>query len=459
MKYTPTKQQENVLNTLKNSKGNPVLVQAVAGAGKTSTALLSIATIKPKKALYTAFNKAIVVESKSKFPSNVECRTLHALALSYIKPKLPIHDFSYHDIREDLSYPDKKLIIDAMDEFYRSDSVDMHEYLDEYLTHSPKLIDITIKYIEGMLDDKVNPTFNFLLKYFHILLVNEEVNPGYDMVILDEIQDSTAVALEIFKELKAPIKLGLGDEFQSIYQFMNLVNGFKVLKKTTVLPLTKSFRCSTEIAEQIQEFGIKYLDKQFEFIGTDTPKEDGLTAYLTLTNAGIIERINELHSEGKSYTLTRDIKEIFACPLALVTAASGKEVYHRKYKFLESEYKNYALSGTKGFYDYLKKNVRDDEIESAINLIMKFNKQSINIFNVLKSAKAVKSNPAITVATAYSFKGRETSDVYIEDDLNKAVLDIISSGGPGTDEDYTTMKVAYVALSRARTRLHNCKFL
>ena len=421
--------------------------------------MLSVATIKPKKVLYTAFNKSIVVESKSKFPTNVECKTLHALALSYVRPKLPIHEFYYKDIKEDLSYPDKKLVIDAMDEFFRSSSTNMYIYLEEYLKDTPNLIPITSAYIEGMIRNEINPTFNFLLKYFHLLLVEEGVNPSYDMVILDEVQDSTAVALEIFKELNTPIKLGLGDEFQSIYQFMNLVNGFKVLKSATVLPLTKSFRCSTEIAERIQEFGTRHLSKQFEFIGTDTPKEDGLTAYLTLTNAGIIERIHNLHLEGKSYTLTRAIKDIFACPLALVTAASGKEIYHRKYKFLETEFRNYALSGSKSFYGYLKKHVKDDEIEGAIGLIMKFNKQNINIFDVLKDAKATKPNPAITVATAYSFKGREVSDVYIENDLNKAVLDIIHNGGPENEEDHTIMKVAYVACSRSRIRLHNCKYL
>ena len=31
MKYTPTKQQQNILTTLKNTNNKPVLVQAVVG--------------------------------------------------------------------------------------------------------------------------------------------------------------------------------------------------------------------------------------------------------------------------------------------------------------------------------------------------------------------------------------------------------------------------------------------
>ena len=460
MKYELTKQQTLIISTIKSElNGQIILVNAAAGCGKTSTSQAVVEALHPKKGLYTAFNKAIVMEGKEKFTENMDCRTLHSLALSFVRPKLNIEDFTYLCIKEKLSYPNKMKIIRAMDEFYRSSSSDMDEYLTELLSEDPKLIPITIKYIEQMVDDKVAPTFNFLLKYFHLLLHEGQIEVKYDLVILDEIQDSTGVALEIFKLLTSPKKLGLGDPHQGIYGFMNLVNGFEILKSTATLELTYSFRCSQEIASRVQDFGKKYLSKGFEFEGTETPIEDGLTAYITATNAFIILRINELHRQGKGYILTRPVKDIFACPLALVTAAAGKEVYHKRYKFLEKERKNFALSNHKSFFSYLKSEVKDDEIHAAIDLLMRFKQNGINIWDVLADAKKAKKDKSTTVGTFFSLKGLEYSTVYIENDLNTKVTEIIEDGGPADDGQLTYMKGAYVATTRARKHLKNCKFL
>lgn len=452
-----TEEQQLVVNTMLDIEDEILLVDSAAGTGKTSTALAVVDAIKPKKALYTAFNKAIVIEGSEKFTTNVQCRTLHALALSYVRPKLKIEDFTYLCIKEDLSYADKRAVIDAMDEFFRSDSTNMYEFLPTML--SPILVNITVHYIDGMIHDIVNPSFNFLLKYFHILLSTEAILVHFDLVILDEIQDSTAVALEIFKLLSSPKKLGLGDPQQSIYGFMNLVNGFEVLTEARTLPLTKSFRCSTQIAEGIQHFVHKHIQKDFPFTGTDTPIDDGLTAYITSTNAQIVFRLHELHKESKGYILTRPISEIFASTLALSAARNGKPVYHKKYKFLESEYKNYTTSGYKSFFSYLKHKVDDKEIHNAIDLLMRFSKANINIFNVFNDAKNTPKNPAITVGTAFSLKGLGYSTVYIEDDLNNSVADILEAGGASSDEESTQLKLMYVAASRCRLTLLNAKHI
>ena len=456
--YELTEEQKHVVDRIAKSD-KIVLVKARAGCTKTSTSLVVVDTLKPKKALYTAFNRAIIAEGKEKFTSNVECRTLHSLALSYVRPKLPIEDLTYLCIKEKLSYPDKKIIINVIDDFYRSDSSDMYEYMDDILRDKPKLIPIAIKYINLMVEDKVNPSFNFLLKLFHLFLVEGTIDVKYDLVIMDELQDSTQVALEIFKLIDSPKKLGLGDNAQAIFGFMNLVDGFDILTNTETLGLTHSFRVEASIATKIETFSRKYIDKNFIFEGTETPVEDGLTAYITATNAEIVMRLSKLHKEGKRYTLTRSIKDIFACPLALTTAAAGKEVYHKRYKFLEKEYRNYTMSGSKSFFSYLKKEVKDDEIKSAIDVLMKFKANNINVWDVLKEAKGIKPDKAITVGTFFSLKGLEFSTVYIENDLNSQVANIIEKGGPEFENDLTTMKGAYVASSRCRKHLHNCLYL
>jgi hypothetical protein len=74
------------------------------------------------------------------------------------------------------------------------------------------------------------------------MLVEGTAKCDYDLVILDEINDTTAVALEIFRLIPAAKKIGLGETNQAIYQFLNLVNGFEEMADEPVLYLTHSWR-------------------------------------------------------------------------------------------------------------------------------------------------------------------------------------------------------------------------
>ena len=463
---------------LKTAETVPILlVKAKAGTGKSYTSYKLVEHLKPKTALYTAFNKAIITEGEQTLkPLGVECRTFHALAYNKVKPKLPIEAFTYTCIKENLPYAYKKVIIDAMDEFYRSASLETEEFLHTYIAaklalfsiaDNPihlKKMQVTLEtlaesYIQKMIEEKIPPTFNYLLKWFHFLLANGEVKLEYDLVIIDEIQDTTGVALEIFKLLTATHKIGLGDPHQRIYLFMHLVNGFELLSDVPVLELTKTFRCSTQIANNIRIFGKKWLNSEFKFEGIEHPMHDGKVAYITATNASIVRQINILHREGKGYILTRPIKEIFAAPLAVVTAATGKAVYHKQYKFLEDEYKTFRKSHYINFFKYLAEEVQEEEIKNTVRLLNQFSRERINIFDVLNEAKASKRDPRITVGTAFSLKGLGYETVYIDDDLNNQVQKVIDNGGPETEKQLVTMRLYYVACSRSRCNLYNARLL
>jgi len=456
--------------------GHIVLVDAKAGTGKSHTANKAVEALKSKKGLYTAFNRSIVIEAKELYAdTDIECQTLHALALSRVKPKLPIEDFTYDCIKEDISYFNKSIVIKAVDEFYRSASLDMEDFITTHITKVIRststttkqqqdsqinlLVKLSCNYIDLMIADKINPTFNYLLKWFHFMLANDEVATDYDLIIFDEIQDSTAVALEIFKLLPAKWKLGLGDQDQAIYLFMNLVNGFDILEDIITFPLTKSFRCSIPIAEEIERFGKTYLHTDFHFKGIEYPMQDGKTAYITATNASIISIINDLHREGQGYILTRPIKEIFAAPLAVLTASKGKTVLHKKYKFLEKEYRYFTKSNYKSFLRYLTEEVDDEEIAQTTKLLQSLMQKRINIWDVLAEAKKVKRDPSVTVGTFFSLKGLGYETVHINEDINNAVQRVIDNGGPHDDNDMVTLKGAYVSYSRARVNLFNARHL
>jgi len=456
-KYTP--EQGDILDWVVTEDGI-VMVSAGAGTGKSFMAEHIARTLKPKNALYTAFNKAIVMEGNARFRGvNMECKTLHALAYKYVEPG-KIEDFTYTCVKENMCYAKKAMIIKAMDMFFVSSSSDMYEFLEDYFQLEKdvdKMVNICSRYIDKMVDGSISPTFNFLLKYFHLMLLEGSVECKYDLVILDEINDTTAVALEIFKLIDSPKKLGLGETNQAIYQFLNLVDGFELLKDEKLLHLTQSFRCSTHIAKRIQAFMQGEVSKDFKFIGTDEPVTNGKFLYCTMTNALIIDRIHQRLSSRKGFKLLRLPKDIFACPLALMTVNSGKEPYQKKYKFLLDEY-DYFRDLPQGekkqtFFQYLLENVEDTEIQNAVKLLLSFKSRGIDLWDLFRRTKAAQVDEDYTISTVFTSKGLEFESVEIADDLNGKIQLIRDKGGIADEEDLVAYRCYYVACSRAGKNL------
>lgn len=476
-----TGEQQAVVDTVCDGvEDNQIIaVNAVAGSGKTATAEAVIKAFEPKNGFYTAFNRAIVQDSAKRFGKLLQCKTIHALAYKYVKPTGDIEDMNYSTITEKISYEDKATIIDAIDDFFRSDSLDIEEYV-KTKTNNEQLQKLIIDYANMMLCGDIPPTFNFMLKCLHMMLADGEVDIDFDLLILDECQDTTAVALEIFKLIHAKKKVILGDRFQNIYSFMNTVNAFEKLDNLKLLKLSKSFRCSPLIADIVESYGQRNLMENFEYKGNpELSKGEGTVAFITRTNAYLIERMNTLLDEGHTFSLTRNINEVFAMPIALLNASNGKPVYDKKYKFLEKEYQKYLdlRLEYKSFFEYLENVVNDSGINSTCKILTKFANKNINIYELKTKVRSITPNPKVILTTAHAFKGLEADMVFIEDDLNGCVNRVISNMrdiasimeipssnlsdirkriSGGDKEDLNTY---YVALSRARSSITNVEYL
>jgi superfamily II DNA or RNA helicase len=87
MEFKNTKEQENIFDFIQNKTEN-LLIQAYAGAGKTSTIVKSMDYLpKDKSKIFLAFNKHIQNELKTKLPEDVHCYTTYGLGLSSLKRK------------------------------------------------------------------------------------------------------------------------------------------------------------------------------------------------------------------------------------------------------------------------------------------------------------------------------------------------------------------------------------
>ena len=92
VRYTP--EQADVLDHMVENDGI-MLVEAGAGTGKSFMSRQIVQELPISSGIYTAFNKAIVEEGINRFLGTpIECKTLHALAYRYVKPKMKIESFS-----------------------------------------------------------------------------------------------------------------------------------------------------------------------------------------------------------------------------------------------------------------------------------------------------------------------------------------------------------------------------
>ncbi len=463
VKLTP--EQYEIREHLTHEDGM-ILVSAGPGTGKTFIAEQLIQALLPTKVLYTAFNKAIVEEAKERFGSyGVECKTLHAVAYKFTKPSKDIRSTNYRDLPESLSYNLKYTVLQGLEQFFVSSSADMWDYFEEFFKEEKQktlLVASAIDVVNGMLDKTVPWSFSFMLKYFHLMLIETPSICNYGLVILDEINDTTAVALEIFKLIQAPKKLGLGDPHQAIYSFMNLVNGFEELKDVPIYPLTYSFRCSTEIASKIENFMKSDVSETVSFKGTEKPVTNGKSLYCTMTNASIIRELVDRMDVGKSFILLRKPVDIFACSLAVLSASSGKEVYQTQYKYLHDVYENWVNDPSKKhktFFGYLLEELQDQEIHSAVRLLVSLAQKNINLFKLYNDVKAHKQGGDYTIATVYTAKGLEFETVVLASEFDSLISSIRADGGIKTEEQLVTYRCYYVAASRCGVNLINAHAL
>lgn len=303
-----TEEQEAVWDALLRTKLN-VIVEAVAGSGKTWTIVQYALRERYKRVGLVAFNKHIADELKAKVAGlrNVECMTYHSLGNRALKQRFGFLKLDEHKV---LGYLDTQ-------KFYRTTSKGVEE-LDRDDSKTVKFrINATVGFaksygfdesmteaefcwleekhdldFEGMRETvwaslpgtlkwcKENTStidFNDMVWLPYVLKLPV---PGYDVLCVDEYQDTNTVqqwlALQAGKRLCA-----VGDSRQAIYAFRGADSrGFDRLRETlgkdnvVTLPLTLTRRCPQSHVKLAQRIvpQIKALDTAPEgkvtYVGT-----------------------------------------------------------------------------------------------------------------------------------------------------------------------------------------------
>ncbi|RLA81991.1 MAG: hypothetical protein DRG78_08315 [Epsilonproteobacteria bacterium] len=465
-----TKQQEEILESVKKYKS--IKINAFAGTGKTTTLKIIANKYPDKKILYLAFNSAIKNEATGIFPSNTSVKTTHGLAFGAIKKNTNIDlsnlvNYRAIDISKkfEITYNQAIGALKIFDNFCNSIK---DEITKEDIEHKTAK-----KMFDSMLINKMKPTHSFYLKYYYLLISSGQISQfNYDIIMLDEAQDTNEVTLGIFEALSSKVKIYVGDEHQQIYSFRGSKNALNKIKVDKKLYLSCSFRFNNSIAN----FANILLDKfKNEKIKIDTLKENNSNqdikshGYISRTNAQLISIISTRIENRQPFVTVRDPNEIFNLTIEVYHLLSNNKKEIKRNRFLkdfkdEDEVLEYA------------KEVEDYELKSALKIAKEY-KEKIFTFKTIadKFYTAWKNRESngfkqreqeiLFLTTAHTAKGLEWDKVIIADDFTD-FADLIVDFGCDSLKEFTDeqsylpnqelldeFNLFYVAITRAKKSL------
>lgn len=484
--FKPSSKQQKIFDTWNNTDKN-ILINAVAGSGKTTT-LLELLKYCKYRTLFLAFNKSVQEEIQGKIDEKKlaqgKALTMHSLGLSAIRKhykKVVIKNgknFELLKLVQDkhkstfkyMKWEDKlKLSYTLMDmnDISRLFLTDDMEEIKKHLQSMDKNF-VTHKNIVSLWASFVNfreasYNANTVVIDFNdmIYLAAREklyipVEPYYLMV--DEAQDLNLAQHKLVENLIAQgtiIKwIAVGDRNQSIYGFSGAYSSsfdkFIDMGNVEELPLDICYRCATSIIDETNEvYDVMEYGKE----------EEG--------KVGVVTDVNEI--KGESMIICRNTSPIIKLYFSLL--GSGMPVYIKGDDILTSitrflkPYMNYTVAGTKQELQYKLDELQADKSEDARIKLYIFKENYANfkalvanmstdyevikvLIEKIKNLFKVKSK-ATMLCTIHKAKGLEADVVYI---LNENLIPSKFATSPEQLKQEKNLK--YVARSRAKKELY-----
>jgi len=459
--------QEAIFTAL--SLDDNLIIEAVAGSGKTSTILECMNRLSGSS-LFLAFNKAIADDLRSKV-RGAEVKTLNGLGHSIVSKRLPgvkLESWkSGNFIRSKLSTEDyatygaacvraislaRGAAFGILNTASRRDFLDLIDdaELDIPYEYVGKAATLCVMAFESLINDFTS--FDFDDQLF-MPVYHDWAFPSFDTVFIDEAQDLNSIQhlmLERLKDRGARI-IAVGDSRQAIYGFRGaLVTSMDLLRQhfnMTPLPLSITYRCDQSIVTLAQTIVPQIIARQ----GAGA----GLVRYS--------DNVDIVHCEDNEMIVCRNNAPIFS--LAMIALRERRPVRimsnfveqlkafvkgfktrdlkileSRLLKWYEVEMKNAEDAGFFGRQSYLT-----DKYESLQSLIAE--SQTVDdVVNALEKFGNSRTGPILS--TIHKAKGLEAESVTI---LHREKLPsrFAKSEASLIQED----NLLYVAITRAKHNL------
>lgn len=448
MTFAPSKFQSAIFANLATSAGN-LIVEAVAGSGKTTTLVKGIDAIDPrKKILMLAFNKAIQVELDKKTPGSVTVKTCHATGLNALvsllgyRPKVD-NQKVYKTLRymrdeeETITQDEYKLYSGAIKKLVSLAKSELvlieNEPTDEFFTSLIQKHDVCsdnmdvcelIELTRSVLIKTANheSVIDFDDMIFLPLLYKAQF-PKFDFVFVDESQDLNLIQrLMVERLMHASTRVVfVGDSRQAIYGFRgadsNSMENLKNRFNCEVLPLSISYRCSLAVVNEAQKIvGDSILPSDNAIQGSvkrvrafsDYKRGDSI---LCRNNAPLISKAYELINNGVSINFTkRDLGE------GLVTLVK-KIVKDESLNSFLDEFEAYLTKETEKLARTNQENKIEafhDKLECLMHVYMNLEDHSMKgLIASIKSLFVPAKYATVTLSSIHGSKGLEWDRVFI----------------------------------------------
>lgn len=465
-KFTPTQQQLDIVEAFKNTR--VLKVNAVAGSGKTSTLEL-LAEHNQKPSLLVAFNKAIVEQAESRFPSHVSCRTMHSIAHSEygrgLQHKLNINkNYSVNTMRsvkdtvnwfqlEDYTKASPPisartiatLAREAVTRFCQSSRPTIskndlhykdfkelgknHEFDHDFLSG------VIVRLAKKIWAEQINPTSKAYCTHDTYLKLWSLSNPrlNYDIIYVDESQDINPCILHVLEQQICKV-LYVGDQYQSIYGFRGAINAMKKIEAPT-LHLSQSWRYGEAVAHVAEVILAK---DSVEVKGNSlipsivVPKiEDKQYTMIFRTNSALLEEAEKLVDKGTKVNIEIDVKVIIYQIRSAVQLYKGKTPTHD------------TIARFSTWSDLLEFAKEDVEIKRIAKIATRY-----DVEDFIAALEQVKdcNNPDVVLTTAHKSKGLEFDNVVVANDFKFGEKNIL-------DMPEQELNLLYVACTRAKHKL------
>lgn len=276
-----TGEQVDIIEFAKNFPDN-LLINALAGAAKTSTLEFLCKYLPVQPILSLAFNKRIAEELGKRLPGHVKCATInsvgHRVWSSAIAPSITLDAKKTYNIVSAIAQgasnrerstiyesfgPIMKLVTRAKLAGYLPDGLYPHikrvtspdefwsviEEEDDELLYGRATVDEALK-------ASIQQAYKGLIDFddqIYMPTLFGGTFPQFPITLVDEAQDLSAINHAMLRKLVRGRLIAVGDQRQSIYGFRGaMASGMQKLKadfKMTEMQLSVSFRCPVKIVE------------------------------------------------------------------------------------------------------------------------------------------------------------------------------------------------------------------
>lgn len=493
MTIKPSEQQQAIIDAV--GTVNNIGVLAYAGTGKSTTLRLVAEAHQDKKFLYVVYNKSQQIEASRKMPANVDVRTGDSLAWQFVSlvyekngkslperrsSKDPFYlttskeiaeyfKITRYDVIETISSKsgdfDKEKTLTphqtishikkAIEKFCASEDLEINinhfnkkfNYPTEAVSHA-KAMWSSIKDLEGRMKIGfshiaklwaiTNPDISFSLK-------NTSVT--YDVLMVDEAQDTNPVFGKVYRNQPAMQKIYVGDPYQSIYGFRGAGDEFQKVHFDLVFPLTESYRFGSALAGKANE-ALKKMGATEEIIGLGDEPEDLIPikwdVIICRTNAGVIKCIFKNLENGVKVNVSAAYAQDL---LALLDTIAWFWGHLQEKPKLHPDLEGYESKAE--ILEAIEDGEETQMVVEVIGLLKNLGYEQMKAS--LSSLDARGKKDRVEIITAHKSKGSEWDNVMIWNDFRGPEKDPINNTEtlPSMEE----LKIGYVAVTRAKKHL------